>query len=110
MKIQAVWLICVALLVSLIGNYWQYSEAHDYQARPSYHPNDQRYVDLAVAAWADYTGASRISAMSSRYPRVIRFPNETCVSLNLTRGSAGGVPVYCFDTEMRVTRKYDQVE
>lgn len=53
---------------------------------------------------ADNSGADRMSA------QIIQFPNRVCVQLTFTDGSLGGEPIYCFNDNLEVIYKHEEVE
>lgn len=53
----------------------------------------------AIRRWSSKVNEVPSRAMENRLIGWMAFPDRTCVSLNLTPGSIGGVPVYCYTVD-----------
>lgn len=110
--------LTVGLLISLSLNAYQYTNTD--RSKTNLNSNsterlpdeeDRRYIERAVAHWARKTNATVERARLERQGKVMYFPNEACVSLEMELGGAGGTPIYCFSLQGgQLTRRYDDVE
>ena len=63
-------------------------------------------VQDAMRRWAEKDGISVERAMATRSIQMMHFPDRDCVQFQLSPGSVGGVPIYCYrsDTSDMVNR------
>jgi hypothetical protein len=110
--------LSIALALSVGVNIYQYTKSTSAigapgSASPSENNDrmDERYIDRAFEYWSRKTNATIAQVRADRTGKVMYFPTEACVSLELEPGGVGGVPIYCFDLQNdRLTRRYDDVE
>jgi hypothetical protein len=110
--------LSLALAISLGVNIYQYttpglaiSQSNSSSSSEVVDRFDERYINMALEYWARKTNTTVERAKVGRIGKVIYFPTEACVSLDMEAGGAGGVPIYCFDLQNdRLTRSHDDVE
>jgi len=59
-----------------------------------------------MSRWASKDRISIDKAMAYRTIEIMHFPDRECIQFQIERGSAGGVPIYCYkmDTSQAVSR------
>jgi len=57
-------------------------------------------VQDAMRRWAAKDGLPIERAMEARSIEMMHFPDRDCVQFELEPGSVGGVPIYCYRTDM----------
>jgi hypothetical protein len=64
-------------------------------------------VQDAMRRWAAKDGISIDRAMADRSIEMMYFPDRDCVQFQLSTGSVGGVPIYCYrsDTSGLISRQ-----
>ena len=68
---------------------------------------DQPIVKDAIQRWSLKNRETPTRAMENRLVGWMRFPDRDCVSLQLTPGSIGGVPIYCYADDKLVFEHSD---
>ena len=97
-----------ALVASIASNVALYGQLSRAKAQVPYFNSERPYIDKAIELFAAEGGS-----MDNRFAVAMPAPNPkgtdellTCVSLNLRRGMLGWMPVYCFDRQGKLQRKF----